>query len=449
MAGLVAASLAAPAADAAVVRLDRVNFDCTRASCPPDHANRLVVRAGPGEANRLTVGRGSAGELQVTDDVTPLRAGPGCTIAGDRRVDCETTSPILIAFVFAGDRDDQVSSSVAINIDSGSGNDQVTGSPVADAVYGGKGRDILRGGDGDDVLADSRLFTLAGPNWVNSEPGPFVRSVVAPVAPERDVFDGGAGVDTLGYAGRRRGVTADLSRSDPHAGARGEDDRLLALESLVGTDGDDRLAGDALANVLFGGGGDDLLVGRAGDDQLEGSSGSNRSRGGAGDDAIGGGLNQLVLLNPQRVGCGPGEDRVRSLFRNDFAADDCESVVIVETFPVRPFLPPTSLERPPLVSMDSPLACGSAECRARLFVKLARSPDRHRPGLKGLLLGSESGSTLFHERISLTVHLSEDGSALLRRYRSLLVRIGLTTTGALSATSGSGSYLTRLRAPAP
>ena len=210
MAGLVAASLAAPAARGGGAARPR-NFDCTRASCPPDHANRLVVRAGSGEANRLTVGRGAAGELQITDDGTPLRAGPGCTISGDRRVDCQTTSPILTAFVFAGDRHDQVSSSLAINIDGGSGNDQVTGSPVADALYGGKGRDILRGGDGDDALADSRLLTLAGPNWVNTEPGPFVRSVVAPVAPERDVFDGGAGVDTLGYAGRRRGVAADLS----------------------------------------------------------------------------------------------------------------------------------------------------------------------------------------------------------------------------------------------
>jgi hypothetical protein len=94
------------------------------------------------------------------------------------------------------------------------------------------------------------------------------------------------------------------------------------------------------------------------------------------------------------------------------------------------------------------VATGPSRWKGRLFVRLARSPDPFRPGLKGLALGSASGSATLNNRITLTASLSEQGSALLRRYRSLLIRIGLSTTGALSATEGSGSYLTHLRAPA-
>jgi Ca2+-binding RTX toxin-like protein len=437
-----------PLAQGAEVRLERFHFDCTRKQCPPNYGERLVVRAGPGEANRLSVGFGAAGEFQVADAGPALRAGPGCALSGEQLVTCQTSTPPLAAYVLAGDRGDTVSATVAITVDGGGGDDRLAGSPVADALYGGRGRDVIRGNGGDDALLDGRLPRLLTPeeDYGRSFPPPVGPAI--PVPAGRDVFDGGVGTDTLGYEDRRRGVSADLARTDRHAGAPGEGDSLRGLEAVVGSAGDDRLFGNDLANTLVGAGGDDLLVGRAGDDQLAGDSGSNQTRGGAGDDGISPGLNADVLENVQRVRCGPGRDEVGSLFLKDFAEDDCESVVILESFPIRPLLPLTSLERPPLATMDSPLVCGSAECSARLFVRLARSPDPRRPGLKGLTLGSASGSATFNERISLTASLSEKGSALLRRYRSLLIRIGLSTTGPLSATGGSGSYLTRLRAPA-
>ena len=102
------------AAGAAEVRLERLGFDCTRTQCPPYYGERLVVRAGPGEANRLSVARGAAGEFQVTDTGAAPRAGPGCTLAGGPLVVCPTSTPRLVALVFAGDRGDTVSSSVAV-----------------------------------------------------------------------------------------------------------------------------------------------------------------------------------------------------------------------------------------------------------------------------------------------------------------------------------------------
>ena len=69
-------------AEAAEVRLERFFVDCSRNHCPPDHDERLVVRSGRGEANRLSVGVGAAGEFRVTDAGPAPHAGPGCAPAG-------------------------------------------------------------------------------------------------------------------------------------------------------------------------------------------------------------------------------------------------------------------------------------------------------------------------------------------------------------------------------
>jgi Ca2+-binding RTX toxin-like protein len=57
-----------------------------------------------------------------------------------------------------------VTSSVAVNVDGGGGNDLLVGSPLADALYGAVGRDVVRGSTGDDVLRDGRLPGLPGPS---------------------------------------------------------------------------------------------------------------------------------------------------------------------------------------------------------------------------------------------------------------------------------------------
>jgi RTX calcium-binding nonapeptide repeat (4 copies) len=438
LAAVVVASLAAPvsSAEAAEVSLEREYYDCR--GCPP--TGLLVVQAGRGEANRIVVGRAEAGEIRVTDAGAPLVAGPGCTAVGGQRVDCPTSVPALMAFVFAGDGADTFSSSLGVTVDGGGGNDRLVGSPFADALYGGEGRDVLRGQDGDDALGDGRRLTLSLPL------GTF-----APVRAERDVFDGGAGVDTLGYTGRRRGVMVNLGGHGRDAGARGEGDLLRRVEDVVGTDGDDRLFGDESANALDGGAGDDVVVGRGGDDRLEGSTGSNRVRGDAGNDLIE--VDSGSTSPPferQRVWCGPGRDRVEHLYRNDFGEDDCEQVVIYEFYAVRVLLPPPTLRRPPLASMNECIAI--QYCNVRMEARLARSPDRRRPGLKGLLLAHASArlpSAILPDVTipTLTMHLSKRGSRLLRRHRSLLIRIRLNAP----PDSGSGlwgAYLTRLRAPA-
>src|SRR5215218_9320804 len=104
---LVAAALTAsvvPVAEAAEVRLERFYFDCTRKQCPPNYGERLVVRGGRGEANRLTVGFGAAREFQVADAGPALHAGPGCMLAAEQLIACPTSTPSLAAYVLAVDR---------------------------------------------------------------------------------------------------------------------------------------------------------------------------------------------------------------------------------------------------------------------------------------------------------------------------------------------------------
>ena len=140
------------------------------------------------------------------------------------------------------------------------------------------------------------------------------------------------------------------------------------------------------------------------------------------------------------------------LFLNSFAEDDCESVEIAENLELQPLLPPASLLRPPLASYTTtPFDCQTASsCGWRLEVRLARSPNRRMPRLKGLLLGRASATIPNRAVATITVHLTDRGSRLLRRYRALLIRISLKIVRSDEPRfPHTGGYLTRLRAPAP
>lgn len=149
------------------------------------------------------------------------------------------------------------------------GNDQLSGLAGNDLLDGGKGMDFLRGGDGDDTLVASGADSIF------------------------DSFDGGAGTDTLAFAGGRKvilaGFDAGTSSIEKLTAARaalfGTDSAdlfdfgaLVAVSGLAYVDGglgDDTLRGSALADDLRGGRGNDLLDGRAGNDLLFGGAGSD------------------------------------------------------------------------------------------------------------------------------------------------------------------------------
>jgi serralysin len=106
------------------------------------------------------------------------------------------------------------------------------------------------------------------------------------------IWDAG-GNDTLDFSGYTSRQTIDLrpgffSDVGGYAGnvviAQGAD-----IENAIGGTGADSITGNALANNLQGGGGNDTVLGGAGGDTLLETSGSNYLRGEAGDDFISGG----------------------------------------------------------------------------------------------------------------------------------------------------------------
>lgn len=89
-----------------------------------------------------------------------------------------------------------------------------------------------------------------------------------------DVLDGGAGLDTVSYQAASGGVSVSLLRGRGWVGdAAG--DRLVSIETLIGSRWADDLTGDSRGNRLEGGAGDDTLTGNGGDDSIFGGVGTD------------------------------------------------------------------------------------------------------------------------------------------------------------------------------
>ncbi len=223
------------------------------------------------------------------------------------------------------------------------GDDELSGTDLADSIAGlagsdildGRdGRDTLRGGDGDDLLAgvtDSRDLAYADAGNDRVEllylPGEDLGA---------GFVDGGAGVDVLAIRTTYADIDLDVTSYRPEVAAR-ENDALFRTpfrhferidfradqnagandfvragdlaDTLQGGSGSDTFHGGAGDDLLFAsapgaGSADDTLTGDAGNDVLRGSSGNDLMAGGTGDDTlIQGGERSL-----ERSGVGTGLD---------------------------------------------------------------------------------------------------------------------------------------------
>ncbi|TMJ93952.1 MAG: calcium-binding protein [Actinobacteria bacterium] len=135
------------------------------------------------------------------------------------------------------------------------GNDRLLGRGGNDRLVGDEGNDVLEGGGGNDTL------------WGGAG---------------NDSLIGGAGTnDEVDFFTSESGVSVDLA-----AGTSSGDgnDVVRGVESVSGTEFDDRLAGTPRSNSLYGEGGNDALAGGGGNDFLNGGSGTDSLDGGTGSD---------------------------------------------------------------------------------------------------------------------------------------------------------------------
>ena len=91
------------------------------------------------------------------------------------------------------------------------------------------------------------------------------------------------------------------------------DDILNNIENVVGTDYGDTINGNATANILKGGNGNDLLDGKGGDDTLEGGDGNDELKGDAGGDTLVGGAGRDDLeggAGADKITGGLGDDNL-------------------------------------------------------------------------------------------------------------------------------------------
>ena len=228
------------------------------------------------------------------------------------------------------------------------GNDQLIGNGGDDALSGGNGQDFLRGGSGNDVLdggantqgngdmaqySDSPTGVVVNlgtgtasdgfggtDTLVNIEgvSGSAFNDVLTGSTADNEVFDGGAGNDTIdgggksiasgpfgdfsNYAGATAGVVVDLLAGTAIGDASVGSDTLLNIDSINGSAFNDTITGNSNANLLRGFAGSDIIHGGDGNDQIEGGQLSNPTLGGndflygdGGNDVIyGGSGNDLI-----------------------------------------------------------------------------------------------------------------------------------------------------------
>ncbi|NDW47957.1 M10 family metallopeptidase C-terminal domain-containing protein [Ruegeria sp. PrR005] len=189
------------------------------------------------------------------------------------------------------------------NVQTGTGNDSLTGNQVANFLRAGGGNDVLNGGAGDD--------TLEGGNG-------------------NDTMDGGAGAgDEALFFSNITDTTAMLSGGvftiiSPEGTDRVTgverfhfNDRLLSLAEMTDFAGGDRPGGTPGDDVLTGTAGNDRLDGFEGNDRLLGEGGADTLDGGIGADTLNGGDGDDVIIG------GPGEGDLRDVI---FAGEGNDSV---------------------------------------------------------------------------------------------------------------------------
>ncbi|GAB2805235.1 calcium-binding protein [Actinoallomurus bryophytorum] len=171
----------------------------------------------------------------------------------------------------AGDDNPNDTVGGADTLNGGAGDDILQGHAGNDTLQGGTGNDQIDAGAGNDVIVGG-----PGDDRIDGSDGDD-QSIAESTPDGADVFFGEAGTDTMSYSLRTTAVavTPDDRADD---GAFNEGDNVAStVENITGGQGGDFLFGNDLPNRLFGGNGSDSLNavdGVSGNDVVDGAQGT-------------------------------------------------------------------------------------------------------------------------------------------------------------------------------
>ena len=218
-------------------------------------------------------------------------------------------------------------------ITGGAGADTLLGDAGDDTLNGGAGNDVLDGGAGADIaLGGAGNDTLnggAGSDTLNGEAGNDTLSGGA----DADIMQGGAGNDT--YVVEDAGDTAteafnagtdtvQTTLATYVLGANLENFTFTGAGAFTG-------AGNALSNILTGGGLNDTLLGDVGNDTLNGGAGDDTLNGGIGTDVMQGGAgNDTYIVDDAKdavkEAASSGTDTVQTLLASYTIGSEVENL---------------------------------------------------------------------------------------------------------------------------
>ncbi|SEN43522.1 Hemolysin-type calcium-binding repeat-containing protein [Gemmobacter aquatilis] len=163
-------------------------------------------------------------------------------------------------------------------LDGEAGNDTILGGAGLDTISGGLGNDIIQGGDDAD-----RISGAEGADSIDGDAGAdFIDAGAG-----NDAVDGGADADTVS-GGTGNDVLIGNTGDDSLNGAAGDD-------TLTGGDGADKASGGAGNDLITGGLGNDTLSGGANNDSISGDDGNDVLKGDSGADTMSGGIGDDTL----------------------------------------------------------------------------------------------------------------------------------------------------------
>jgi Ca2+-binding RTX toxin-like protein len=244
--------------------------------------------------------------------------------------------------LYGGNGDDKLNGGKGIDILYGdAGSDNLYGDDGDDTLSGGSGNDTLNGGANTDTAVFSGVYanytingatvtdnvgtdgvdTLTGIERLQFMNGVYENGVFTPFSLDDifigtsavEVFDGGSGFDTVNYSSSSSSVNIDLASASSATGGYAQGDTFISIESLIGSDYNDQLRGNAANEVFYGGAGNDtlkgldgndILFGDAGVDALEGNNGNDTLYGGIGADSLkgGAGVDTFAYLSTSELG---------------------------------------------------------------------------------------------------------------------------------------------------